>query len=136
VKSNRRNGGQLGGSFFVENKPLKSKLSFLDLRKMTQEVNRLYIALQQQNILSKVAAKSTRKARTRTLIQLGGLLDKAGITAKFNIILGEDLQSNVMQMDKASIVFGFLMEALNTIDDTTQTRIKWKNIGTKSFKYQ
>jgi hypothetical protein len=103
---------------------------------MTQEVNRLYIALQQQNILSKVAAKSTRKARTRTLIQLGGLLDKAGITAKFNIILGEDLQSNVMQMDKASIVFGFLMEALNTIDDTTQTRIKWKNIGTKSFKYQ
>jgi hypothetical protein len=103
---------------------------------MTQEVNRLYSALQQQNILSKVATKSTRKARTRTLIQLGGLLDKAGMAEKFNIILGEDLQSNVVQMDKAAVIFGFLMEAINTIDDTVQTRVKWKNIGIKSIKYQ
>ncbi|RYE13822.1 MAG: hypothetical protein EOP34_07970, partial [Rickettsiales bacterium] len=55
---------------------------------------------------------ASRKSRTRTLIQLGGLIDKAGITKLFDIDLGDDLQSDTYSREKAISLLGFLIESI------------------------
>ena len=50
---------------------------------------------------SEKSSKKQRKARTRTLIQLGGLVHKYGLTKKFGIELGEDLQVDEIAREKA-----------------------------------
>lgn len=47
------------------------------------------------------SSKKQRRARTRTLIQLGGLIHKCGLTEKFGIELGEDLQADEVAREKA-----------------------------------
>lgn len=47
------------------------------------------------------SSKKQRRARTRTLIQLGGLLHKCGLIEKFGIELGEDLQVDETAREKA-----------------------------------
>lgn len=47
------------------------------------------------------SSHAQRKARTRTLIQLGGLVHKVGLTEKFGIVLGEDLQVDEKGREKA-----------------------------------
>ena len=41
-----------------------------------------------------LTSSAIRKSRTRTLIQIGGLAEKAGLLEVFGIILGEDLQKS------------------------------------------
>ena len=50
------------------------------------------------------SSKRQRKARTRTLIQLGGLVHKCGLTEKFGIELGEDLQGDEKAREKAKML--------------------------------
>ena len=50
---------------------------------------------------SEKSSKRQRKARTRTLIQLGGLVHKVGLTEKFGIELREDLQGDAKAREKA-----------------------------------
>ena len=102
---------------------------------MSKDINRLSNELNRQTRKSKYANDASRKSRTRTLIQLGGLLDKAGITDKFSIMLGEDLQSDIPQMDKTDVLFGFLIEATATLNDSKEVRQKWQRLGTRAFKY-
>ena len=45
--------------------------------------------------------KMERKARTRTLIQLGGLLVKSGLVEDLGIPLGVDLENNPEGKEKA-----------------------------------
>ena len=54
--------------------------------------------------------KNERAKRTRTLIQLGGLVVKSGLAEKLNIPIGEDLQQD--HLDKAAILLGCLMHSL------------------------
>jgi hypothetical protein len=49
-----------------------------------------------------------RSARTRTLIQLGGLLVKSGLVEKLGIELGTDLQQNSTHKNKAYALLGLL----------------------------
>jgi hypothetical protein len=49
-----------------------------------------------------------RAARTRTLIQLGGLLVKSGLVEKLGIELGTDLQQNSIHKKKAYALLGLL----------------------------
>lgn len=53
---------------------------------------------------------SFRKARTRTLIQLGGLLEKAGLMTEFNLSPGDDLQANPDIKRQVYALFGALKE--------------------------
>jgi Conjugal transfer protein TraD len=59
-----------------------------------------------------------RKARTRTLIQMGGLLKLAGLFDIFGIQEGEDLQLNPEAQEKANALLGWLWSVLqdNQID--------------------
>ncbi len=51
-----------------------------------------------------------RKARTRTLIQLGGLVEKSGLLEPLNIMLGDDLQKDYEHLDSTAILTGALSE--------------------------
>lgn len=49
-----------------------------------------------------------RKKGNRTLIQLGGLIDKTNLTNLLGIKLGEDLQLQEESWDKAALLAGLL----------------------------
>ena len=51
-----------------------------------------------------------RKARTRTLIQLGGLVEKSGLLEPLNITLGDDLQKDYEHLESIAILMGALSE--------------------------
>ena len=52
-------------------------------------------------------------ARTRTLIQLGGLLVKSGIAEKLGIEIGADLQREKNQKKKAYVLLGMFVNQLS-----------------------
>lgn len=54
-------------------------------------------------------SKEARRARTRTLIQVGGLVDKAGILDLLNLDLGQDLQKDFDTIDQAATLMGSLL---------------------------
>ena len=72
-----------------------------------------------------------RKERTRTLIQLGGLLDKVGMTDLFNIELGQDLQLDPTIFDNVAALMGALAELKSSCDFSTlpQQKILWAEKG-------
>ncbi len=51
-----------------------------------------------------------RKARTRTLIQLGGLIEKSLLLDDLNLTPGDDLQRDPGCFDSAAILMGALCE--------------------------
>ncbi len=53
---------------------------------------------------------STRQSRTRTLVQLGGLLEKVGLNEHFGIVLGTDLQKDLEVKEAMSTLVGALLE--------------------------
>lgn len=59
-----------------------------------------------------------RKARTRTLIQAGALLEKAGLLNEFSIELGTDLQKDIECKDQVHALFGALLELRSLIKET------------------
>jgi hypothetical protein len=86
-----------------------SKKAHAKLDALRITLNRLQAqkARLQTGILS--ASKRERRARTRTLIQLGGLLQLLGLPALCGIREGEDLQLDNKAMDKAAILLGMLI---------------------------
>ncbi len=61
-----------------------------------------------------------RKARTRTLIQTGGLLEKAGLLKEFEIELGTDLQKDIECKDQVHALFGALLELRSLLKETDE----------------
>lgn len=59
-----------------------------------------------------------RKARTRTLIQAGGLLEKSGLLDEFSIELGADLQKDIECKDQVHALFGALLEIRSLLTET------------------
>ena len=56
-----------------------------------------------------ITSHQLRRARTRSLIQLGALIEKAGLLETFGITLGEDLQKNPeMKLPIAALFKGLL----------------------------
>jgi hypothetical protein len=69
-----------------------------------------------------------RRARTRTLIQLGGLLEKSGLTHHMNIQIGADLQKDPQQHTAVLKLIGalsMLKDILNQ-EDIPQTLLLQK----------
>jgi len=57
---------------------------------------------------------SARAARTRTLIQLGGLVEKAGLAARLGIRPGDDVQAQ--HGEAASVLLGALLAASEALE--------------------
>ena len=77
-----------------------------------------------------------RKARTRTLIQLGSLVSLSGLTSILHIQEGEDLQFDMEAKDKAAMLLGALSELTDTDADSPSLsrQEKWKDKGIRLLK--
>lgn len=72
-----------------------------------------------------------RQARTRTLIQAGGLLNQLGFLDYCGIATGEDLQQDFISGDKAAVLLGILMKCYEALpDDISEAQwAPWKATG-------
>ncbi len=77
---------------------------------------------------------SNRKLRTRTLIQIGGLVQKSGLMDAFAIESGEDLQ-DYESIHKSSRLLGFLCHCLEHNDFTEKSLTEWQNVGERLLRY-
>lgn len=80
--------------------------------------------------------KNARRARTRTLIQLGGLIEKAGLLDLLNLQTGQDLQKDFETVDATATLMGallFLKEFFQ--DDEADThKMLWQLRGKEALR--
>lgn len=72
--------------------------------------------------------QSDRKARTRQLIQGGGILQKSGLMAAFSIEPDDDLQ-DYNNREKAAQLLGFLSECFQENSFDAANFERWKSVG-------
>ena len=88
----------------------------------------------------KRSTQSQRKARTRTLIQMGGLINMIGLAEVCGIHEGDDLQCDIGTMNKAATLLGILMTAQENISPSDLPTYQHKGIkimkryGTKHYR--
>lgn len=76
---------------------------------------------------------SARAARTRTLIQLGGLVEKAGLADRLGIRLGDDIQAE--HGEAASVLLGAFLATAEALEgDAAETyRKRWALRGRRAL---
>lgn len=72
-----------------------------------------------------------RKARTLTIIQLGGLIAKANLLEPLNIAMGDNLQKEESHFDSVATLMGALAEIYPILQNDTTQKILWKEKGKK-----
>lgn len=77
---------------------------------------------------------SERQNRTRLLIQIGGLVQKARILEAFNINVGDDLQ-DFESLNKAARLLGFLSHSLEQFDESEVTLSEHERTGERLLRY-
>lgn len=110
----------------------KNSLLPSKLRHFKQRLNRLKSTLNRETHKMKIQQQSARKARTRMLISVGGLLQKVGLLEAFHIMPGDDLQDHE-NFEKATSLFGFLSECFEENEFDEANLEWWKRMGEKSF---
>ncbi len=80
-----------------------------------------------------VHTKRERMQRTRTLIQLGGLLSVVKLTERFDIYLGDDLQIDLNAHDNAMTLLGLLVSVMDQLPETVD-KDALKNKGISFIK--
>lgn len=106
------------------------------LKAIDVKLNRLRAQKNMLDMREKNMSKQLRMKRTRTLIQVGGLLSVAGLLDRFSINLGEDLQMDMQQHDKAATLLGVFVSLLEQLPhEFTDTEIEaLKNKGIRAMK--
>lgn len=82
---------------------------------------------------TKFISKLQRKAETRTKIQLGGLLIKSGLADLFSITVGADLQMDIEEREKATLLLGALMDIAQHISLNEANKEEWLHLGRSAF---
>ncbi|MBA4310910.1 MAG: hypothetical protein C0425_11350 [Chlorobiaceae bacterium] len=83
------------------------------LLKITQEINRLHSQKAALLHKQKIKTEKARKARTRSLIKLGGLECVARLDELCNIELGKDLQTKETMKENVELLLGLLIISQN-----------------------
>lgn len=79
------------------------------LRESDAKINRLKAQKASLETKIKDKKKTERMSRTRTLIQLGGLLSLTPIPQRFDLQLGDDLQLDLDKKDQSLMLLGLLI---------------------------
>lgn len=105
-----------------------------NLKQVKIEINRLRSKKAALELKMKKSENKKRKLRTRTLIQLGGLLDLTPLISICGIELGDDLQ--IEHQDKAAILLGILITAATQLPDTISDEelSQFKRLGASFLK--
>src|SRR3989338_8719554 len=98
----------LVNDFFDTHKELENSNLPKRIRVLSQRINRLKNNFNREMHKIKQQRQSDRKARTRQLIQIGGLVHKSGLVDAFLITPKDDLQDYETRT-KAVQLFGFLI---------------------------
>ena len=81
------------------------------------------------------SSSSQRRARTRSLIQLGGLLELAGTLDVFGIPLGVDLQKDISVKNNIAALFKGLLELNEMAKSLEDVDLNlWALQGLEAFK--
>lgn len=109
--------------------PLLKELSSIEIK-----MNRLLARKAALKNRLKKKENSQRRARTRTLIQLGGLLNLTPFLSICGIELGDDLQ--LEHPDKAAMLLGMLSELSQQIPEEIPPDLleHYRNIGVRLLK--
>ena len=107
------------------------------------KLNRLYAKRAALEKRLKSRTTSDRLRRTRTLIQLGGLVAKSGLMELCDIYEGDDLQTDIPNLDKAATLLGILSETMNHLTEnadpdisalTPQQQDQFRKLGKRLLK--
>ncbi|HUX79802.1 MAG TPA: conjugal transfer protein TraD [Alphaproteobacteria bacterium] len=80
-----------------------------------------------------ITSHGFRRARTRSLIQLGGLVEKSGLLETFQISLGEDLQRDPETKEPVAALFKGLL-VLNEIANSDEMHLSlWTSQGLEAL---
>ena len=84
----------------------------------------------------KLKVSSDRKARTRTLIQIGGLVNMLSLPNICGINDGDDLQLDLESSDKAAILLGMLAHLEDSLPPTLSDQVmaQFKQLGIRVIK--
>ena len=74
---------------------------------------------------------SLRKARTRTIIQAGGLIEKARLFTLLDLEMGQDLQRDPEAFDGVAVLMGALLSIQQDLlgEHASAQKLIWKNRG-------
>lgn len=75
-----------------------------------------------------IDSRGLRRARTRSLIQIGALCEKAGLLETFHITLGLDLQKDATMKEPVGALFKGFLE-LNDMAKSDNTYDLWARQG-------
>ncbi len=84
----------------------------------------------------KLNSQSNRKAKTRLLIQMGGLVNMINLPSICGINEGDDLQLNLENSDKAAVLLGMLAHLEDSLPPTLSEQVisQFKQIGIRVIK--
>ena len=84
----------------------------------------------------KLNSQSNRKARTRLLIQMGGLVNMINLPSICGINEGDDLQLNLENSDKAAVLLGMLAHLEDSLPHTLSDQViaSFKQKGIRVIK--
>ena len=92
-----------------------------NIASINQKIERLKDARKHLSRRISDSANTNRKARTRTLIQLGGLLNITNLLELTDIHLGEDLESEQEKQDKVATLLGLLQHLTESMPPALST---------------
>jgi len=101
------------------------------LHKIEQRITRYECQKARYLYRTKQTANQYRKARTRTLIQLGGLVEKSGLLEPLSITLGDDLQKDFDHQESIAIIVGALSDLRRSFynDEASSQKLIWLERG-------
>jgi hypothetical protein len=76
---------------------------------------------------------SLRKSRTRTLIQLGGIVTKAGLLEPLELDLGDDLQKDEQNFDAVATLMGAFLDLSDPLYHDEAQKMLWRERGKKAL---
>ena len=74
-----------------------------------------------------------RKARTRTLIQLGGLMVKAHLLEPLDLTLGDDLQQDETNFDSVATLMGAFLDLADPLRHDEAQKLLWRERGKEAL---
>ena len=102
--------------------------------KLQQRIHKAEKLKKMKHSVTQTSSAFQRRAKTRSLIQLGGLLESAGTLDVFGIPLGVDLQKDAVVKNNIAALFKGLLE-LNKIATSKEVDLNlWALQGLETFK--
>jgi hypothetical protein len=87
------------------------------------KLNRLKSLKSRLHNVQNIKNNTQRRARTRTLIQMGGILNMVGLPQLCGINEGDDLQLDLENQDKAATLLGMLARLNESLFNTQNIEI-------------